>query len=303
MKISVITVSYNAEDCIERTIRSVLGQTWNDLEYIVIDGGSKDRTPEIISKYAGRLAYWCSERDGGIYFGMNKGIAAATGDYALFLNADDTFVEEKVVERIARFLESTASAECAAYPKYAANAESTARPVDTTGAECPAGTDGAACADGTSPADVAYGDFYYEYDYGSYLRHPKPIEKMACSMAVCHQATLVRTTLLKQRPFDTKYRLSADFDMLSDLYLQGKKFVYMPFPVANMVMGSGMTHEHEAKSVAEFQAIMASHGQPLSAGQKGLLGRKKFIEWLKKVLPDKIRRPLFRFIAKIYKPL
>ncbi len=260
MKITVVTVSYNAEDCIERTIRSVLSQSWKDLEYIVIDGGSKDRTPEIIAGYAGRLAYWCSERDGGIYFGMNKGIDATSGDYTLFLNADDTFVSDDTVEKIALFLDAR-------------------------------------------DADVAYGDFYYEYDYGRYLRHPKPIEKMACSMAVCHQATLVRTELLKRRPFDTKYRLSADFDMLSDLYLQGKKFVYMPFPVANMVMGSGMTHENEEKSVAEFQAIMASHGQPLSAGQKGLLGRKKFIEWLKKVLPDKLRKPLFRFIAKIYKPL
>lgn len=260
MKITVVTVSYNAEDCIEKTIRSVLEQTWNDLEYIVIDGGSSDSTPAIISRYADRLAYWCSERDGGIYFGMNKGISAATGEYTLFMNADDTFVDENAVERIAGFLEG-------------------------------------------KDADVAYGDFYYVYDYGRYLRHPKPVEMMACSMAVCHQATLVRTSILKQRPFDTQYRLSADFDMLSDLYLKGARFVYMPFPVANMVVGSGMTHENEAKSVAEFQKIMAAHGQPLSSGQKGLLGRKKFIDGLKKVLPDWLRKPLFRFIARIYKPL
>ena len=86
-RISVVTVCYNAVDCIEQTMLSVLDQTYHDIEYIIIDGGSTDGTVDIIKKYADRLAYWISEPDKGIYDAMNKGIAVATGDYINFMNA------------------------------------------------------------------------------------------------------------------------------------------------------------------------------------------------------------------------
>lgn len=73
MKISVVTVCYNAADTIEKTMLSVLNQTYHDIEYIIIDGGSTDGTVEIIRKYADRIAYWVSEPDKGIYDAMNKG--------------------------------------------------------------------------------------------------------------------------------------------------------------------------------------------------------------------------------------
>ena len=76
MKISVVTVCYNAADTIEKTMLSVLNQTYHDIEYIIIDGGSTDGTVEIIRKYADRIAYWVSEPDKGIYDAMNKGIKA-----------------------------------------------------------------------------------------------------------------------------------------------------------------------------------------------------------------------------------
>lgn len=79
MKISVVTVCYNAADTIEKTILSVLNQTYHDIEYIIIDGGSTDGTVEIIRKYADKIAYWVSEPDKGIYDAMNKGIEVATG--------------------------------------------------------------------------------------------------------------------------------------------------------------------------------------------------------------------------------
>lgn len=84
MKISVVTVCYNAADTIEKTILSVLNQTYHDIEYIIIDGGSTDGTVEIIRKYADKIAYWVSEPDKGIYDAMNKGIEVATGSGLIY---------------------------------------------------------------------------------------------------------------------------------------------------------------------------------------------------------------------------
>lgn len=91
MKISVITVCFNAAAEIEATMLSVLEQTHPDVEYIVVDGGSTDGTAEIIARHAPRLAWWVSEPDGGIYDAMNKGLARATGAYVNFMNAGDRF--------------------------------------------------------------------------------------------------------------------------------------------------------------------------------------------------------------------
>jgi glycosyltransferase involved in cell wall biosynthesis len=90
-KISVITVSRNAEKTIERTILSVIRQKYPNMEYIIIDGASSDRTTDIINKYREHYSYYISEPDEGIYYAMNKGLKAATGDYVIFLNSDDCF--------------------------------------------------------------------------------------------------------------------------------------------------------------------------------------------------------------------
>ena len=90
-KVTVITVVYNAVQTIEATIQSVLQQSYPNLEYIIIDGGSGDGTIEIIRKYVDRIAYWISEPDRGIYDAMNKGIRLANGDWVNFMNAGDTF--------------------------------------------------------------------------------------------------------------------------------------------------------------------------------------------------------------------
>lgn len=87
--ISVVTVVYNASKTFEKTIKSVINQTYNNVEYIVIDGGSTDGTLDIIEKYEDKIDYWISEEDKGIYDAMNKGIKIANGDWIYFLGADD----------------------------------------------------------------------------------------------------------------------------------------------------------------------------------------------------------------------
>lgn len=98
-KLSVITIVYNNAIAIERTMLSVLNQTYANIEYIVIDGASTDGTKEIVQKYGERLAQFISEPDKGIYDAMNKGLALATGDYVLFMNSgDEIYAPETVAE-------------------------------------------------------------------------------------------------------------------------------------------------------------------------------------------------------------
>jgi len=91
--ISVVTVVYNGDKYLEQTIKSVLNQNYDNVEYIIIDGGSTDNTLDIIKKYDYAIDYWISEPDGGIYNAMNKGASLCSGDYVAFLNADDWYVE------------------------------------------------------------------------------------------------------------------------------------------------------------------------------------------------------------------
>jgi len=103
MKISIITVCYNSDATLQKTIESVASQTYKNIEYIVIDGNSKDDTFEIIKKHHASIAKWISEPDKGLYDAMNKGIAMATGDLIGILNSDDVFNSNTVIEEIVNF--------------------------------------------------------------------------------------------------------------------------------------------------------------------------------------------------------
>src|SRR5258708_10418679 len=98
--ITVITVCKNAEDTIEETIKSVLNQTYENIEYIIIDGKSTDKTLFLINKYKRKISYIKSEKDNGIYHAMNKGIKAANGSILFFLNANDTLYNKHVVKKV-----------------------------------------------------------------------------------------------------------------------------------------------------------------------------------------------------------
>lgn len=100
LKVSIITVSKNSKDTIVDTIQSVINQSYANIEYIIIDGASKDGTIEIIKKYNGHIAAFLSEEDNGIYDAMNKGIRMASGDIVGILNSDDIFYSNDIVEKI-----------------------------------------------------------------------------------------------------------------------------------------------------------------------------------------------------------
>jgi len=100
MKVSIITSVFNCENTIKSAIQSVLSQTYKDIEYIVIDGASTDNTMKIVKRYKDRIAIVRSEKDKGIYDGLNRGIKLATGDIIGFLHADDLYENDRVIEKI-----------------------------------------------------------------------------------------------------------------------------------------------------------------------------------------------------------
>ncbi len=99
--VSIITIVYNKRDQLKRTIKSVLSQTYENIEYIIVDGGSTDGAIDVIRQYEHSIDYWISEPDEGISDAFNKGLEISWGDWILFLNADDTFIEENALKAIA----------------------------------------------------------------------------------------------------------------------------------------------------------------------------------------------------------
>ena len=107
MKISVITIVYNNKNSIEDCIRSVMEQTYEDVEHILIDGGSTDGTLEIVKKYEDKLGYFISEKDDGLYDALNKGIQKCTGDIIGILHSDDLYYEKDTIKKVAAKLKET----------------------------------------------------------------------------------------------------------------------------------------------------------------------------------------------------
>ena len=101
--ITVVTIVFNGEEHLEETILSIINQTYDNVEYIVIDGASTDGTVDLIRKYEHAIDYWASEKDSGIYDAMNKGVKSATGEWLYFLNTNDRFIESNILDRILPF--------------------------------------------------------------------------------------------------------------------------------------------------------------------------------------------------------
>lgn len=101
MLFSIITINYNNREGLQRTIKSVLEQSFDDYEYIMIDGGSTDGSIDILREYDNHFDYWVSEKDRGIYHAMNKGVTHAHGDYCVFMNSGDCFYSKEVLKQVA----------------------------------------------------------------------------------------------------------------------------------------------------------------------------------------------------------
>lgn len=202
MKISIITVCYNSAQTLRDTLHSVASQTHPDIEHIVVDGGSTDGTVELIREHGARTAWWCSERDSGIYDAMNKGLAHATGDVVGFLNSDDVFVHERVVERIGAVMADAGIDACYADLYY---------------------------VDRDAGDRVRRVWRSRDYEAGLCLRGWMP----------AHPTFYARRELYQRHGgFDTQFRLQADFDLTTRLFeLHRIRSRYVPEFWVRMRMG------------------------------------------------------------------
>lgn len=214
MRFSVITVCYNSANCITKTINSVLRQSCNDYEYIIIDGQSLDGTQCIINNLKNDHIQVLSEKDYGIYDAMNKGINMAKGDYIIFMNAGDCFSDNKVLEDVDTFFKMNKA------------------------------------------VDVLYGDAILVASDKVKLYKPLPLGRLKYGMIASHQSTFVRTAVLKSNLFNLQYKLAADYNQLSDLYLKGFSFKYVNRSIAKVTADEGYTFDnfiHSKKEVLNVQ--------------------------------------------------
>lgn len=203
-KVSVITVCYNAINSIENTIRSVLAQTYTNIEYIVIDGGSSDGTLDVIKKYSDLISRWVSEPDNGIYDAMNKGIALATGEWINFRNSGDVFASPDAIESM--------------FDKDVAD------DVSVLHGDC-----------------FFVSEKDYLIHKPSIIEDPNCY---LYKMPVNHCASFIRRKLHQQLLFDLSYRASADYDFFYKISKLGLKFEYRPVVVALFAMdGFTSTHK------------------------------------------------------------
>ena len=220
---SIITVTYNAGKVLEDTILSVISQTYRNVEYIIVDGNSKDNTLEIIGKYSKHISKMVSEPDKGLYDAMNKGIRMATGDYLCFLNAGDKFHEKETLQQIAETLKDKDLPDVI-YGETAI--------VDEDG----------------------------NFLHMRRLSTPERLnwKSFKQGMLVCHQAFLAKRELALKYPYDMQYRFSADFDWCIRIMKEAKCLHNTRLTLIDY-LNEGMTTRNHKASLKERFRIMAKH--------------------------------------------
>jgi glycosyltransferase involved in cell wall biosynthesis len=220
-KLSVITVTYNAEHTLERTLKSVRKQTYPAIEHIIVDGNSNDGTVALIHRYENERLKWISEPDKGLYDAMNKGIKMATGDYLCFLNAGDTFYDTDTVQKI-----------------FASSDEGHSPDI--------------------LYGETAIVDDNGRFLHMRRLQAPKNLtwKSFKHGMVVCHQAFIVKRELVE--PYDLSYRFSADFDWCIRMMKKAKNIYNTDLILVNY-LNTGMTTANRKASLRERYRIMEKH--------------------------------------------
>ena len=240
IRFTVVTITYNAEAVLQRTLDSVFAQTYKGVEHLIIDGASKDRTLALVEAYKQKSdesetehkVIIQSEPDHGIYDAMNKGLTQASGDYIVFMNAGDCFPQADTLEQVVHRCKLT----------------------ELPTAELPGVLYG--------NTDVVDGDGHYLHP-----RRLQPPVKLTWrsfrqGMLVCHQAFYARTDIAKNLQYDTRYRFSADVDwcirVMRETERMGLPLYNIGMVVANYLDEGATTKNHKA-SLRERYLVMQRH--------------------------------------------
>ncbi len=192
MRITIITVVYNRANTVEQTILSVLGQTYKDIEYIIIDGGSDDGTVSIIKKYEVKISYWISEKDKGIYHAMNKGILRASGDYIQFLNADDFLIDKDRIRLIVKKLYEFDMPDVLSAPVWIVDEKRKIQKLHNNNVN---------------------------------------VDEIKRGKSLPHQGIFMKKDVLKNYKFNEHYKIVSDGELILRCILDGKKFCFTDEPV------------------------------------------------------------------------
>jgi glycosyltransferase involved in cell wall biosynthesis len=260
--LTIATVCYNAAPELEKTIQNVAKQTYPNIEYIIIDGNSKDNTLEIIKKYEDDISSYISEKDNGIYDAMNKAILMSKGDYILFMNAGDTFVNDKIIEEI--------------FTEIYQNFDSK-----------------------TNFPDLIYGDYTVINQTFSETVKAESLEKTWTGMKFCHQSMLLKTSLAKKQLFSGNY-ITSDFEQVYELYQKGISFYYFPKSIANFKT-DGLSSKNKIKVRFESKEIVQKHDKSLKTAFSfwKLVIWTYFVETLRNALPTSFFEDLEKMKTKI----
>jgi glycosyltransferase involved in cell wall biosynthesis len=232
--VTVVTISYNSEATVARTIESVLNQTYRMIEYVIIDGGSRDATVSIIERNRARLSYWRSGPDGGISNAFNLGVAVARGRYVAIVNSDDWMSPDQIAQAVKALEES-----------------------------------GAAFAFGNLAMHSYDGNLAYvmegRSDYWKNMRYRMPY--------INHPTVVVRRDAYeKVGPFDSRRRIAMDFDWHLRAELLGVRGVYVPQLIGHMGEG-GVSNQGWRAGLREVRAVAIEHGQSWFLAHVFYLGR------------------------------
>lgn len=219
-KLSVITIVYNNVRDIERTVLSVLNQSYANIEYLVIDGASNDGTLDILKKYEGQISRLVSERDKGIYDAMNKGLALSTGDYVLFMNSGDEIYASDTVEKI---FATEPDADI-----YYGETEMFDENWDSLGQRRH-----------RAPENFTWKDFKH-------------------GMCISHQAIYIRRSLTE--PYDLNYQLSSDIDWIIKAAKKARKIVNVRMYVAKYLVGGMSKKKHRQSLQERFHIFSKHYG-------------------------------------------
>ncbi|MHB1176800.1 MAG: glycosyltransferase family 2 protein [Daejeonella sp.] len=240
-KLSIITVVYNNVRDIERTVLSVLNQTYQDIEYLVIDGASTDGTYQLLKQYESRLGKLISEKDNGIYDAMNKGLTLATGDYILFMNSGDELYASDTVEKV--FASSPdADIYYGETEMYDARWKSLGRRRHQV------------------PDNFTWRDFKY-------------------GMSISHQAIYVRRSLAES--FDPQYKLSADIDWILKAAKKARKITNTRMYVAKYLLGGMSKQKHRKSLVERFHIFSKHYGLAANILNHGVIAGRLLFYYLK----------------------